>query len=354
MFDTTYKRIGLALGLTLTTYFVILNLGKAISLVFPLMLALFISYRMQPFIQRMEDLLKWPRSVIAIFSVLIAIGVVVLFGFLLSQLMIALATQLAIIFPQAIEEFTTFYHTVLTAYHTYFSLVPTHWQSIVENSINSLTKELGSLAAVLATSIVNRLTFLPNILFAFFFTLMTTYFVTRDFERVDSCKNTVLGFLNSKPLYHEIKKNVFVVFVGYIKAQLILMTITFAISLVGLSILKVNYAPLIALFIALVDALPMLGPAAIYIPWLIGRVLVGNISGAIWLGILYLSATLTRQTLEPKIVSTQIGVHPIITLSAMYAGIKLFGIFGLILGPLSAIVILKSYKTLTFPQKHEH
>jgi sporulation integral membrane protein YtvI len=354
MFNTTYKKIGLVILLAITVYLVITYIGALVGLTLPLLLSLVIAYKMHPIIIRLEKALPLPRGVISLLSVMIAIGIVALVSYGIIEVIIRLVNQLNTILPAAIEELNAFYHTALASYHQYFNLVPKEWQGVAENSINSLVGQLASFVASLATSLVNSLTFLPNILFTFFFTLLTTYFVTRDFERVDAFKKRILDFLHSKVLYHEIKRNVFTVLVGYLKAQLILMTITFSISLVGLSILKVNYAPLIALFVALVDALPMLGPAAIYAPWILARGLVGNIPGAISLGILYAISTLTRQTLEPKIVSTQIGVHPIITLSAMYAGIKLFGVFGIILGPLSAMTIIKSYEILILAEKHEH
>ena len=205
---------------------------------------------------------------------------------------------------------------------SYFKLIPTNWQGVVSNSIRTLTNQIGTLATAIGARLMNVLTFLPNILFFLIFTLLTSYFVTKDFERVDKFVQEIKLFFHNKILYQEIKKNVFLILIGYLRAQLILMCITFFISLIGLLILNVKYAPLVALIIALIDALPLFGPSIIYIPWIIARTLLGNISGAIALLVLYLIVTLTRQTLEAKILSSQIGVHPIITLTAMYAGIK--------------------------------
>lgn len=354
MFDSTYKKIGLALALSLTVYLIIRYIGALTTLVLPLLLALLISYKMHPIIKHLDDHSPLPRGIISLLSVLLAIGFITIAGFLLLQFILFSVTQLAAILPQATSELDAFYKTALTSYHSYFNLIPDNWQGLVTNSIDSLIRQLGTFAASLATNVVNGLTFLPNIVFFLVFTLLTTYFVTRDFEKVDSIIHQLMSFLNSKILYHEVRSNIFTVIIGYLKAQLILMSITFVISFIGLTILRIKYAPLIAIIIALIDALPMFGPAIVYTPWIIARILVANYSGALALGILYLIATLTRQMLEPKIVSTQIGVHPIITLSSMYAGIKLFGVFGIILGPLSAITIIKSYKILTSSQKHEH
>ena len=74
----------------------------------------------------------------------------------------------------------------------------------------------------------------------------------------------------------------------------------------------------------------------------------GNL-GFIWLiGILVILAVISivRQFLEPKIVSKQIGIHPIFTLIAMYTGFKIIGVLGLLIGPIALIVIKNVYGTL--------
>jgi len=354
MFNTPYKKIGLVIILTAVTYLIIRYAGLLISLVLPLSLALIISYKMHPLITALDEKCPLPRSVISLLSVLLSIAIIALVVFGIIRLAITAGMSLSAVLPKATEELTDFYQAALNSYHTYFKLIPSNWQGVAENSIQSFINQIGSFIGSFATALINRLTFLPNILLFLMFTLLTTYFVTRDFDRVNEFIQRSRAFLNEKILFKEFKKNVLIVLIGYFKAQLILMSITFVISLAGLITLKVSYAPLIALIVALVDALPMLGPAFIYIPWIIARCLVGNVAGAIPLGLLYLVATLTRQTLEPKIVSTQIGIHPIITISAMYAGIQLFGFLGIILGPLAAMTIIKSYKILTLTSKHEH
>lgn len=333
MFDTLYKKIGLVTLLIIATYIFIDYAGDVIGLLLPLIVALFISYRLRPLIHTIENRLLLPKTLVSLMAVIISVAITSLLGYGLSQLLILLGTQLANVLPNATKELHTFYQVTLDTYHTYFRLIPEGWQGIAANGLDSLLQQIGAVAGNIAASIVNSLTFLPNILFFLVFTLLTTYFITRDFEIIDKHLQKFKDFLHEKPIYHEIKKDVFMVLVGYLKAQLILMTITFVISLIGLTLLKVNYAPLIALAVALIDALPMLGPAVVYVPWIIARAIIGNYTGAISLFILYGITTLTRQMLEPKIVSTQIGIHPIVTLSAMYAGIRLFGVLGILLGP---------------------
>ena len=103
--------------------------------------------------------------------------------------------------------------------------------------------------------------------------------------------------------------------------------------------MNIEYPIIMAILIGFIDALPILGAGTIMIPWSIISASYGDIKLAISLVILYLIIIITRQLIEPKIVSSHIGIHPIFTLIAMYTGFKLigvigmFGIFGLFLGP---------------------
>ena len=56
--------------------------------------------------------------------------------------------------------------------------------------------------------------------------------------------------------------------------------------------------------------------------------------------------SLARQILEPKLVSKNIGVHPIFTLIAMYTGFKFIGVIGLLLGPIILIIVKNIFANL--------
>ena len=117
------------------------------------------------------------------------------------------------------------------------------------------------------------------------------------------------------------------------------MCITFLELFTGLSILRVDYALPIAAIVAVLDILPVLGSGGILIPWAVVELILKNYSLCVGLFALYLVITIVRNIIEPRIVGSQIGLHPIITISSMYAGLKLFGFAGFILGPVAAILV---------------
>lgn len=85
-----------------------------------------------------------------------------------------------------------------------------------------------------------------------------------------------------------------------------------------------------ALFIAFSDALPIVGSGTVMLPWAVICGFSGDIKLAIAIVVLYVIITVVRQLLEPKVVSKQIGIHPIFTLIAMYTGYKVMGIIGML------------------------
>ncbi|MBQ9151486.1 MAG: AI-2E family transporter, partial [Clostridia bacterium] len=117
---------------------------------------------------------------------------------------------------------------------------------------------------------------------------------------------------------------------------LLLGLLTFCLSFIGLALLRVPYAFILALLLAVVDLLPLLGTGIILIPWALVCLLLGQVKLGIGLLVLYAVATLVRQILEPKLIGDGLGLHPLVSLLSMYAGLRLFGVWGMILAPLVA------------------
>jgi sporulation integral membrane protein YtvI len=134
--------------------------------------------------------------------------------------------------------------------------------------------------------------------------------------------------------------NVFKAIGSYLKAQLILISITFAIVLVGLFILRTGNEITMALVCAVFDVLPLLGVTTILVPWIIYLFIVGNTSLAIGLIILLAIVLIVRQLLEPKITGNSIGVSSaFLMLSFVILSTSAFGMAGLILSPILLILI---------------
>ncbi len=124
----------------------------------------------------------------------------------------------------------------------------------------------------------------------------------------------------------------------YLRAQLILAALVFALLLPGLWLLRVKGAWLVALVTAAVDALPVFGSGAVLLPWAAAAILTGDAPLGLGLLILWGAATLLRNCVQPKLLGDQLGLHPLLALAALYVGWYLGGVAGMVLLPIIALL----------------
>lgn len=124
---------------------------------------------------------------------------------------------------------------------------------------------------------------------------------------------------------------------SWLFAQAKLAGVTWVLLTLGFLLLRISYAPLWALAVAVVDVFPVLGTGTVLIPWALISLLQGSTARAIGLVSIYLAVTLTRSALEPRLLGKHLGLDPLVTLMAMYAGYKVWGVGGMLLAPLMAV-----------------
>ena len=122
------------------------------------------------------------------------------------------------------------------------------------------------------------------------------------------------------------------------------MIYTFSACLVGLLLLRSPYALLLSVVISLIDALPFFGSGFILCPGAVIYLVMGEPYIALGYVIIYLCVNSIRQILQPKILGTQIGLHPLWILISMYVGLKCIGLLGMIIGPILAVLLKAIYQ----------
>ena len=210
--------------------------------------------------------------------------------------------------------------------------------NIVQESSGDFLQTISNWLRNALNGLINMVTKIPEIAICVGITILALYFICVDkIYILDQIEYHLPKTWVKKLSTH--LKDLIQTLGGYLKAEATLILVSFIISLIGLYILSflkfnVQYPLLMALFIGFVDALPILGSGTVMIPWAI-------ISLA-----LFIIMSVVRQFLEPKLVSKNIGVHPIFTLIAMYTGFKITGVIGLLLGPIALIIIKNIFANL--------
>ena len=136
------------------------------------------------------------------------------------------------------------------------------------------------------------------------------------------------------------KKTVVAAFGGYLKAQVLLSVGVFFILLAGFLITGQSYALLLALGLAVLDFIPLLGSGTVMIPWAVIAFLTRNYPTAIAVILIWSVIAVFRRMAEPKVVGDQTGLSPVLSLVSIYAGMKVGGVMGMILGPIVVLVVL--------------
>lgn len=180
---------------------------------------------------------------------------------------------------------------------------------------------------------------IPSILISVVITLVAACFMTSDYAEI-------MGFIKRqfpKEKREDLSKAKNLLkdtLTKMAKAYALIMSVTFIEVSLGLWILKTlgiyssSYAVFIAIVTSVIDIIPVLGTGTILLPWAAYNLIVGNYSLAIGLLVMYAAITVIRQIIEPKLVAGQLGLSPVVTVSALYLGLKVFGVLGMIITPI--------------------
>ena len=186
----------------------------------------------------------------------------------------------------------------------------------------------------------NLLTRVPDSALTLGTAVISGYMISAKLPKLHQWFREHLPLEKLKPLLHTLKR-VKTALAGWLLAQIKLSGVTLVLLAGGFLLLRIPNGLLWALVVCLLDALPVLGTGAVILPWALISFLQNNLPHAIGLAGLYATVTLIRSTLEPKLVGRQLGLDPLATLMALYAGYKLWGIGGMILAPLLTVTALQ-------------
>ncbi len=148
--------------------------------------------------------------------------------------------------------------------------------------------------------------------------------------------------------YRMIKRGLVRAVGGYFKAQLRIEVWMYLLLVIGLAVLQVNYAVLIAFLIAFLDFIPFFGTGTVLVPWAIIKILSADYKMALGLLIIWGVGQLVRQLIQPKIVGDSVGLAPIPTLFLLYVGYRLGGVLGMIVAVPIGLIVYTMYEEGAF------
>lgn len=315
------------------TAMIFVMLKYALPFIAPFVIAFIIAYILNKPITFLAERCHINRTFMAVAVVVVfysAIGILcVLLGVRLFVFIKELFSYLPHLYTTEIEPFIMQLFAPLEGYISKMdvSLLPA-MDEFSTNVVKSLGELISNFSMSMIGTISNYASSLPGLFIKILFTVISTFFLVIDYKKITGF---LLHQLKNKHqlLIIEIKDYVVNTLLKCMLSYAFIMGITFAELSIGFGIIGIENAILVAFTIAIFDVLPVLGTGGIMIPWAIVAVLQKNYSLAIGLFVVYSVVTVVRNILEPKIVGSQVGLHPVVTLMSLFIGAQLFGVVGL-------------------------
>lgn len=353
--DTDYRR---AANITIIVAGVVLAawifLRYAVSALMPFLLAAVISALVSPMSEWISKKTRIPKKLTS------AVVLILLFSLISALLYLAISRligELGDLLARLSEDPELIGNTLsslvdrVTGNGSHFSFLQSVFESeslkslgidlsgLLQNAVGSLISSLTSALPVAAISLIKGI---PSWILFVIVLLIAAYYFSSDGESVGHGISSVLPtkWRARLPLIKEkFKRTV----TGYVKAYLLLMLLTFLEMMIGLTILGVEYAFIMAIVISVVDVLPILGAGTVLVPWAIFACLTSNTPLGVGLLILYAVTLIIRQIAEPRIVGSTLGIHPLATLASVYLGLRLIGFIGIFIGPMAAMLLREMF-----------
>lgn len=331
----------------------------ALPLVYPFLLGWLLAYLLNPLVRLLENKARFPRW--------LAVSTVLL---LFTALMVTLLTTLVMRVAEEVMNLSNSMDGVVSwVERTYDDFIqqpeirnfidrinqfyndnPNYQETInsrIADTAKLVTDFGSSVIRSFLSGIVSFLSSLPMVAVITVVVLLATFFISKDWSRyIQRGKDWFPPGLRNKVgiVWKDLRHALF----GYLRSQFIMISITTVVVTIGLFIIGVDNTISIGLFIGFVDLLPYLGVGAVMIPWLGYEFLAGNWELGTSLSVLYGIVLLARQFIEPKVLATSVGLEALPTLMAMFIGLQLFGVLGLIIGPVSVVVFMACVRAGVF------
>lgn len=308
----------------------------------PFLLSLSLSALLEPWVQRLRRAMNVRRSFAA---VVVTTATLIFLGGGALLLVLRLGQELSEWsrrLPQAIDAFPGIWNNTLDRLEGWYITCPQFLRTFLDEIAAALEKNtptlIGRLGGILMEKLSALAAVLPGIGLFCITTILALYFTSVNY-------NVILAFIKRQLPDHwqsrcrSAAQCLRSAILKWLRSELLLILVTFLIVLLGLSWLKYDFALLAACFIALIDALPVLGAGTILIPWASACLLLGKTEQGLALGLLYAFALLVHSLLEPRLLAGQGGIPSIAILLAMYLGYHFFGIPGMIFLPLLLLLL---------------
>ena len=337
-------RLGIRLVLTLAAVVLLaLFCRPLLSLFAPFIAALITAALLNPLVKWFQRRLGLSRKLLSALLLILVFGAlggaIGLLGYVAAGEIISLAQN----WQGLLEGLQSVLDQMEVLFARLWALVPPQLNETADSLTDGLLQWLNTVTPSLLNTLVDYTTDkamgVPSFVVALVIFLLASYFLTADYPylRARAAGRMGEGLLD---FCRQVRSTALVAFGGYLKAELLLSVGVFFILLGSFLITRQPYGLLLALGLAVLDFIPIIGAGTVMVPWAVIALFTRDYPTAIEMMAIWGVVALFRRVMEPKFVGDQTGLSPILSLISIYVGMKLAGVLGMILGPITLLVLL--------------
>lgn len=332
---TEKRQLAVIVGVTLAVF---LSMKYLLPYVIPFLIAWILVRAFHPVLKKIRSKLPWKKEVIMgvlVFLVFLSVGVGVYFfvGAVVKQVFQILSN-----FDVYQQQMECFLDDCCLSLEQQLGLKAERIRSFVNRTLANVQVQIDGkwMPELFNHSVQYVKGFIEMIGFVFLI-YIAMLLLMKDYDEI---REKLSGYQSFRHVKH-VTDRMFQVGGAYLKSQVIIMGIIILLCIGGLYLLGNPYFLVLGILIGLLDALPFLGTGTVLIPWGIVLLLQREWKQALGYGLLFLVTNTVRELLEPRLVGGKIGVYPFVFALAVYAGVCLFGVGGIITGPASLLLIIE-------------
>lgn len=351
-----FRRLAIRFMLfVLLIIFVFYGLPTLIRLFYPFIFAFIVAVIVNPLVRNINDKTsklkinsKSSSTFLAFIIVVLLLAFISLFTYIVFAILIreiiGLATNIQVNWPSIVRAFEEMQDWIAVQ----IGVLPDQTVELLNHFTESILAFIQNLSGNLLNLTVVTTSLFISVTGTLFLNLLTfflaLYFMISDYQPI---KQLIKKRMNQRTLntVRLLKSSTVSGVGGYIKTQLILAFIAFMFMLIAFTIYGQEYALILALILALIDLIPLIGTIAMLLPWGMLEWFVGDPNKGLFLLILGIAFFLFRRVIEPKIMGTQTGLHPLLALIGIYVGLEISGLWGALLGPLTMVILISVLQT---------
>jgi len=339
------------LALALAIIAVYFGLPLVLNLLMPFVLAFVVAWTLNPLSNWLRKKTRIPRKVLA--SILILLAYIIIGGLITLgiRFLVGEISSLSANWSELFASFQAVFESIFERVDRFLYGIPVGSDEALGQTFDQILTWINDSGASMLAGLVSFISGYaakaPSFIISSFFFIIASYLITISYPNIRGSIHKYTPEILRGPI-KLIMDTAKASLGGYLKAQLILAAVVFAIVLAGFLILGTPYAILLALLLAFIDFLPVVGAPVVLLPWALISLIISDYRNAAGMLIIYAVIFIARRLLEPKVIGDQTGLSMLWTMVGMYAGMKLWGVVGMIFGPILLMIIFNIVRTGVF------